>query len=116
MTDTEKIERLAKWMGWHKSKGSEWFWAEPEVVRGALSFPDRYVHDSSWNPLTNIADAWMLVEKIMKHDSHALWDGLAGQTAQNDLGWFFYKSASAAARAISETVLKVIEELKGGEE
>jgi len=63
MADAEKIERLAKWMGWNKElyinleEGVQYLvWSSGELI----NYNDKKVDD--WNPLVNIADAWILLE------------------------------------------------------
>ena len=56
MTDQEKIEKLAEWFGrnmFDKDKDGR-----------CLAYEQHSGLDRPWNPLINIADAWMLVEKV----------------------------------------------------
>ncbi len=54
MTNQEKIERLATdVMGWKENASGMWYDKE-----------GRYLAFEYWNPFVNIADAWMLVEKM----------------------------------------------------
>ena len=96
MTDQEKIERLAKWLGRKYEKRTHVVLVERELGSGQLF---------DWRPLTQIADAWMLIEKTR---------GLANKDEWR--AWRFSVmcdivdlSASEAARTICEAILEAIE-------
>lgn len=56
MTDAELIRLAAtKVIGWHLDAEHRKYWMD-----GSLAVADA----SLWNPLTDISDAWMLVEKL----------------------------------------------------
>lgn len=60
MTEQQIIETLAtKVMGWeqHAEYGNVW-WLQKEKI----------TYKADWNPLQNIADAWMIVKKFEKGD------------------------------------------------
>ena len=58
MNDAEKIEKLAKWMGFPPGFVDGYYQIGPDSIND--------VHE--WNPLENIADAWMLVKKAREDD------------------------------------------------
>jgi hypothetical protein len=93
VTDEQKIEKLAKWRGWKytyipadKSLGD----AEAHAVL-------RRHHWTHWNPLTNIADAWMLVE-------HAKQIGLIWSCPD-----IFNMTAVEAAKTIATGIMEGVE-------
>ena len=111
MTDQEKIELLAtKVMGWHKAKlmgEYPWYWCD-SGGHGKCSV-------SSWNPLTNIADAWMIVEKMQeKGFAVEVW---ASPTGAKSCVWIFGEGTDdewfgediIVTQAICEAASKVIE-------
>ena len=101
MTDEQKIEKLAKWMGWQlfEENGFRW-WATLKGEEAA---------SIGWNPLVNIADAWMLIEKAReKGIVGSIWGSFPVSDEGADYG-VFDLSDSEAARAISDAVLEVIE-------
>ena len=141
MNDKQKIERLAKWMGEDAPDGYA-----PRIILGA---DGRYYIDivvcavskdaeskyrvRIWNPRTNIADAWMLVEMAQHKwlDTDEEWNALdniaehvfalSGEEAaawlDTDEEWntldniaehVFALSGEEAAAAISDAVLEVI--------
>lgn len=62
MTDQQIIETLAtKVMGWERRR-------DFNIVNGSFYKYDEDMDLVDWNPLQNIADAWMIVEKIKDTD------------------------------------------------
>lgn len=113
MTDQEKTAKLAKWMGWTKHYGHQgleyaWYNGSGKVV------------GMDWLPLIDIADAWMLVNKVVINlREHKDDEWVKGQQKQmRQLGMRLSILAihrditsmtdSEAAREISETFLAVI--------
>ncbi|MGW9128088.1 BC1872 family protein [Paenibacillus chitinolyticus] len=65
MTEQQIIETLAmKVMGWTKDRAEDFAgheWVIKEIWREKNG---QLAADGDWNPLQNIADAWMIVEKM----------------------------------------------------
>jgi hypothetical protein len=81
MTEQQIIETLAtKVMGW-KRDTSEYFDGGEWVSVRTWSYENgKYAAGSGWNPLQNIADAWMIVQKMAKADpvtSHKFQEALS---------------------------------------
>ena len=113
MTDQDKIKKLVEWMGEGTPEDHD-----PRIMQGT---DGRYYIDTVvcacskdaepeyrvriWNPLTNIADAWMLMQ-------HFDANGVSGQDLFYD--WWQERDelgmlpASEAARAICKAILWVI--------
>src|SRR5574343_105846 len=54
MENTDRIKRLAEWMGWYGVSYGKWVNALNDVVA-----------DFTWNPLNRIQDAMMMVDKVL---------------------------------------------------
>jgi len=71
MTDTEKIEKLAKWLGEGMPEdynprlmlGTDGNYYVDAIVCAYSKDAEPEYRYRKWNPFTNIADAWMLVKK-----------------------------------------------------
>lgn len=109
MTDEQKIERLAKWMGATTKRDPHrrqlYILGILGGVWKAKSHGDDKSRDVEWDPLTNIADAWMLVEMAQHNwlDAGEEWNAL-----DNIAEHVFALSGEEAAAAISDAVLEVI--------
>jgi len=95
MTQDEKIEKLAKWMGWKRTNGDK-------STPMGLSIKEGFM----WNPLTNISDAWMLAEKMRDYVAK---DMELSALFYDQLTELLLLTAPDAAHAISAAVLEVIE-------
>ena len=105
MTDQDRIKRLAHWMGWHIEEWNTELWIFTDVS-SELSY---------WNPLVNIQDAWMLIEKLKEK-----WADLDLYYAFEDQpgdGWYFgigmkniyvgpYDTAPLAICAATEKIME----------
>lgn len=114
MTGAEKIERLAKWMGKDTPDGHD-----PRIMLGT---DGRYYIDTVvcayskdaepeyrvriWNPLINLPDAWMLVEKLEVGD-YSTWSVFV-DIVEMDRYKIWGMTAAKAAAFISNTVLEVV--------
>ena len=116
MTDSEEIEKLAKWMGWKKiscktGKSEFWYWTAPAPGLVA-EFHEIAGHD--WNPRANLADAWMLVRKLATSPSpltgkpEDFWPWATFLLHMQQAGCIYSLSASQLANAIVTAVLKAI--------
>ena len=112
MTDADMVRLAAtKVMGWTKApkKDSVGEWWEDT----SLPVPQRYPASPEWNPLTSIADAWMLVEEVGKHFSIEL---TTASSAVAYVGFMSkgdgYRGADAhdnsVCRAITVAALRVV--------
>lgn len=82
MTDTERIKRLAEWMGWKFVLLGD---GEPRIVDPNPNLPYGYI---PWNPLERIRDAWMLVEKAEQHPDEILFKMIRMGTERSKLHWY----------------------------
>ena len=61
----ERIKRLAEWLGW---KWPNFVILNGEVKHLPEGIPAYYEFYHNWDPITQIQDAWMLVEKARELD------------------------------------------------
>lgn len=61
MTTQKSIERLARFMGWHRGKYSDSWYRQKEEV---APYEDSRAAPSTWNPFTRLDDAFMVAEMI----------------------------------------------------
>jgi len=114
MTDEQKVEELAKWMGWKKfscktGKSEFWYWVAPApgLVAGFHK-----IAGHNWNPLTNIADAWDIVGKmyaLYMSDDDSPEEEIALRWSELVGPLYGYPTAREAAIAITDAALEVIE-------
>lgn len=110
----DKIKALATWMGWTVKK----YRLPLEGTRIWIFRDDEpWIHLDNWNPLENIQDAWMLVEKIQEHpknigkDIHI--EALNGRWSVSccyELGWWKdWVHGDTVQEAICAAALELIE-------
>lgn len=117
MTDKQKIEKLAKGMGWHKASepyGRGPYWSDNEF--------DDWVANMDWNPWTSWHDAGMVWDELRQ--SHKLC--CMELYSDYDYGWWFRWSyaderdqhekhttphCDSGPAAIAEAALKVFDGL-----
>lgn len=115
MSDQEKVEKLAKWMGFTYNNDIEYGLPGTfvtHITNSEVKMKGRY-----WNPLTNIADAEMLLDKLSINYGWQLTNFTGGTGDHNyifiiadDSGrTIIHKEGATKSGTISEAVLEVIE-------
>jgi len=113
MTEQERIKRLAEWVGWKWPTLIPNFNGDGSVEHLPDGQPAYIECYKDWNPLLNIQDAWMLVEKALndKWDFHLEstpdreWWALFLQEGSND----FCGDGSTPSLAIVQAIETLIE-------
>ena len=111
MTQQEKVKRLAKEvMGWHKARGVSGWWFHINSKPKAHSYGAR----EAWNPCEYIADAWMIVEKLIQKYVFTLAYDDVGECWACTIfgGQQGFTGHGSVQEAICEATLRTLEEVK----
>ncbi|TCJ98221.1 UNVERIFIED_ORG: hypothetical protein BDK47_1187 [Anoxybacillus amylolyticus] len=104
--DSRAIDRLVaeKVMGWVQGEYAKdkWYYKKNEQIQGMAKF----IND--WNPSTNIADAWQVVEKFEIVEINRIMDGYSCEITLFDPFRIRRGEAKTAPLAICLAALKAV--------
>ena len=105
MTDTDRIKRLAEWMGWTWCPAGSAFWNDKSL---------KYERD--WNPLTRDQDALMLADRAIEEEWEFRLESnrAAGQSPWHAFFWQRRKHLHGEGKTRSAAIVAAIEQLMEG--